>query len=126
MGYACIILEFFTGSRTFQTRLIVAQMTNTTVDGWNHQITLYSIATLICIAPYQMIGLPALSLFFETYVLLGMIVFFKCVHIHYAYGMINEMCDHLGIKCFTVRFTFYNTILSVRDFHFSLDQDKTR
>ncbi|XP_037052461.1 ethanolaminephosphotransferase 1-like [Bradysia coprophila] len=86
----------------FCTRLIVAQMTKTAVNGWNHQLTLYTVAVIVCVAPYQMIGLPMLPMFVEKFILLGLFLFSKFVHIHYAYGMINELCDYLGIRCFTI------------------------
>lgn len=78
-------------------------MTKTTVDGWNRQLTLYTVAVIICLAPYQAFGLPIIPLLVERYLLLGLFALSNCVHIHYAYGMINELCGYLGIRCFTVR-----------------------
>lgn len=81
-------------------------MTKTTVDGWNHQLTLYTVAVIFAVIPYQMCGLSSLPMFVEKNMLLGLFVLSKCVHIHYAYGMITQLCDHLGINCFTVGLFF--------------------
>lgn len=79
-------------------------MSDTTCDGWNFQLSLYSVATLICILPYQMLGLPALSFEVEKWILISLLVLFSALHFHYGYGIVNEMCKHFHIKCFTVGF----------------------
>lgn len=95
-----------------QCRLIVAQMSDTLCDAWNFQLTIYSIAVLFCITPFQWIGLPALSFAAEKWILISLLVFFSALHFHYGYGIVTEMCEHFGIKCFTVRMTFYLNVPS--------------
>lgn len=87
---------------SLQCRLIVAQMSDTICDGWNFQLTVYSIATVICITPYQLCGLPAMPLDVEKGILITLLVLFSVLHFHYGYGIVTEMCQHFGIKCFTV------------------------
>lgn len=94
---------------TPQSRLIVAQMSDTICDAWNFQLTVYSIATVICIFPYKLCGLPAMGLYFEWGILVTLLVLFSVLHFHYGYGIVNEMCEHFGIKCFTVWWSFYRT-----------------
>lgn len=85
-------------------------MSDTICDGWNFQLTLYSIATLICIAPYQMLGLPALSFAAEKWILISQLTVYSALHFHYGYGIVTEMCQHFGIKCFTVCLSFYHSL----------------
>lgn len=92
-----------------QCRLIVAQMSDTICDGWNLQLTVYSIATVICIFPYQLCGLSVLPLSIERGILITLLVLFSVLHFHYGYGIVTEMCEHFGIKCFTVCWSFYRT-----------------
>ncbi|CRL01603.1 CLUMA_CG014202, isoform A [Clunio marinus] len=84
-------------------RLIVAQMSDTKCDGWNFQLTLYSIATAFCIFPYEKLGLPPLSFIIEKWILILLLALFSCFHFHYGYGIVTEMCKHFGIKCFTIK-----------------------
>jgi len=84
-------------------RLIVAQMSNTICDGWNFQLTVYLITTLFCIAPYQLVGLPPLPFYIENYILITLLTVFSVLHFHYGYGIVTEMCEHFGIKCFTIK-----------------------
>lgn len=85
-----------------QCRLIVAQMSNTMCDGWNFQLSVYTAAVLFCITPYHLLSLPALSFAAEKWILYSLLVVFSIQHFHYGYGVITEMCEHFGIKCFTV------------------------
>lgn len=78
-------------------------MSDTICDGWNFQLTLYSIATIICIAPYQALGLPPLPFTFEIWILYGSLILYSALHFHYGYGIVTEMCQHFRIKCFTVK-----------------------
>lgn len=61
-------------------------MSDTICDGWNFQLTVYSLTTLICIAPYQLIGLPPLSFAIEKFILIALLTIFSVLHFHYGYG----------------------------------------
>lgn len=85
-------------------------MSNTICDGWNFQLTVYLITTLFCIAPYQLVGLPPLPFYVENYILITLLTGFSVLHFHYGYGIVTEMCEHFGIKCFTVCLSFYHSL----------------
>lgn len=93
-----------------QCRLIVAQMSDTICDGWNCQLSVYSIATLICILPYQLLGLPAMPFVVEKWIQITLLTVFSVLHFHYGYGIVTEMCQHFGIKCFTVSLSFHHSL----------------
>lgn len=96
-------------------------MSDTVCDGWNFQLSVYSIATLICIMPYQAVGLPALPFVAEKWILITLLTVFSVLHFHYGYGIVQEMCQHFGIKCFTVCWNFYRSQLDaiiIIMFHF--------
>lgn len=78
-------------------------MSNTNCDGWNFQLSVYTAAVLFCIMPYQSVGLPELSFTAEKWILYSLLAVFSIQHFHYGYGIITEMCEHFGIKCFTVK-----------------------
>lgn len=91
-----------------QSRLIVAQMSDTRCDNWNSQLTVYLLAVLVCIFPFQQCGLPQLPLDVELWILWALVGIFSLLHFHYGFGIVTEMCQHFGIKCFTVKdFCYY-------------------
>jgi ethanolaminephosphotransferase len=77
-------------------------MSDTTFSGWNTMLSVYTAATVLCIIPYQMVGLPALAFTVEKWILISLFTAFSAFHVHYGYGIVTEMCEHFGIKCFTV------------------------
>lgn len=85
-----------------QCRLIVAQMSDTRCDNWNSQLSVYMAAVLVCIFPFQLCSSFKLPLNIELWTLWALGGIFSVLHFHYGYGVVTEMCQHFGIKCFTV------------------------
>lgn len=90
-----------------QSRLIVAQMSDTRCDNWNSQLTVYLLAVLVCIFPFQQCGFSQLPLDVELWILWALVGIFSMLHFHYGFGIVTEMCQHFGIKCFTVKLFYY-------------------
>lgn len=86
----------------FQCQLIVAQMTGTLFSVWNFQLVAYTISVLISIIPYQLVLGVHLPFYVEQWQLYGLVIVFSILHFYYGYAVVSEMCQHLGIKCFTV------------------------
>jgi ethanolaminephosphotransferase len=86
-------------------------MSDTVFSGWNTMLSVYAVATFICIVPYQAVGLPVLSFAIEKWILVSLLVAFSAFHLHYGYGIVTEMCEHFGIKCFTVSLSFYRRLM---------------
>ncbi|XP_070495056.1 ethanolaminephosphotransferase 1 isoform X2 [Chironomus tepperi] len=84
-------------------RLIVAQMSDTRTDGWNSQLWIYLLTVLICIFPFPLFGFPQMTLVVEKYILYILVGILSIQHFHYGYSVVNEMCQHFGIKCFTIK-----------------------
>lgn len=84
-------------------RLIVAQMSDTRTDGWNTQLWIYLAAVLFCIFPYNFLGNWQLPLVLEKSVLYALVGVLSIQHFHYGYSVVVEMCQHFGIKCFTIK-----------------------
>ncbi|KAL7040048.1 hypothetical protein ACKWTF_000239 [Chironomus riparius] len=84
-------------------RLIVAQMSDTRTDGWNSQLWIYLFAVLICIFPFPFFGYQRLTLVVEKYILYTLVGILSIQHFHYGYSVVSEMCQHFGIKCFTIK-----------------------
>lgn len=113
----------------WQCRLIVAQMSDTRSDAWNHLIWMVLIVTSFSVTPFNKIGLPTLSSDAEQVLLYFLISVTTLTHVHYGYSVVNqvyyffffaeiflntffyilqqvcEMCDHFKIRCFKVRLT---------------------
>uniref|UniRef100_A0A023EUD9 Putative sn-12-diacylglycerol ethanolamine-and cholinephosphotransferase n=1 Tax=Aedes albopictus TaxID=7160 RepID=A0A023EUD9_AEDAL len=83
-------------------RLIVAQMTDTRADLWNGLLNLLTAAAIVCIFPYQMLGIPALWLEYERNILYALVLVVTVAHLHYGQGVVREMCSHFRIRCFKV------------------------
>lgn len=74
----------------FQCRLIVAQMSNTRCDGWNSQLTMLLVATVVCVLPYQLIGLPAVPFIVEKWIIYCLALLVSVLHFHYGRGVVRR------------------------------------
>lgn len=75
-------------------------MADTVFNACNFQLVVYTISVLICIIPYQLgWKLPAVV---EQWTLYTLVIVFSILHFYYGFAVVSEMCQHFGIKCFTV------------------------
>lgn len=89
----------------FQCRLIVAQMSNTRCDGWNSQLTMLLVATVVCVLPYQLIGLPAMPFIVEKWIIYSLALLVSVLHFHYGRGVVNRNIFNV-LKTFTILLLF--------------------
>ncbi|XP_031556916.1 ethanolaminephosphotransferase 1-like [Actinia tenebrosa] len=75
-------------------RLIVSTMCNQQCERFNH--LLYPLAVVLLLVPFLHVG--------GEYIALGLYTLIVAVlHIHYGIGVVNELCDHLKIHCFSLK-----------------------
>ena len=92
-------------------------MSDTRTDGWNSQLWIYLLAVLICIFPFPLFGFPQLTLVVEKYILYTLVGILSIQHFHYGYSVVSEMCQHFGIKCFTVSpYTQHAVVVNIKKF----------
>lgn len=92
------------------------EMSSCRCDNWNLQLTVYMLAVLFCIFPFHLCGFSALPLDVEKWILFSLVGVFSALHFHYGYGVVTEMCQHFGIKCFTV--SVISRVLSLTKYNF--------
>lgn len=73
----------------WQCRLIVAQMSDSRADAWNHLIGMVLIVTGFSVTPFNKIGLPTLSSDAEQVLLYFLISVATLTHVHYGYSVVN-------------------------------------
>lgn len=64
-------------------------MSDTRTDGWNFQLTLLSFTTLICVVPYELLGLPKIDLTFEKVALYTLVGVVTLLHFHYGIRVVS-------------------------------------
>lgn len=87
----------------FACKLIVAQMADTVYNACNFQLVVYTISVLICIIPYQLVLDWTLPAVVEQWTLYTLVIVFSILHFYYGFAVVSEMCQHFGIKCFTIK-----------------------
>lgn len=83
-------------------RLIVAQMSDTRSDLWNAMLNMLAFATIVCVFPYPVLGMPDLRIDYERSILYALTLVITIAHLHYGQGVVREMCHHFRIKCFKI------------------------
>lgn len=84
-------------------RLIVAQMSDTRMDGWNFLLYPLLFATLVFTFPNSVLHLDNLSAYWEVRIVYALTAFVTITQIHYGQGVVREMCAHFKINCFTIK-----------------------
>lgn len=77
-------------------------MADTVFNACNFQLVVYTISVLICIIPYQLVLGWTLPAVVEQWTLYTLVIVFSILHFYYGFAVVSEMCQHFGIKCFTV------------------------
>ncbi|KXJ21208.1 ethanolaminephosphotransferase 1 [Exaiptasia diaphana] len=75
-------------------RLIVSTMCYQQCERFNH--LLYPLIVLVLLVPFLHDGAEYVALAFYT-------VIVAVAHLHYGISVVNELCDHLKIKCFSLK-----------------------
>ncbi|XP_067623913.1 ethanolaminephosphotransferase 1 isoform X2 [Eurosta solidaginis] len=87
-------------------RLIVAQMSDTRCDGFNLLMWPLLASVGACCFPWykQLVGAD-ISADMECWIVQALTIFVTVAHLHYGQGVVCEMCDHFGIRCFKIKKT---------------------
>ncbi|XP_031632846.1 ethanolaminephosphotransferase 1 isoform X2 [Contarinia nasturtii] len=98
-----LFLLFGTVFSNISCRLIVAQMSDTRADGWNHLMCLLIIVGGVSITPlFNLFNFSNLHPNIESILVYFLAIFATITQIHFGYGVVREMCDHFKIHCFKI------------------------
>lgn len=74
-----------------QCRLIVAQMSDTRADAWNHLLWLILIVTGISVVPWNQFGLPTIDDNVEIVLVYFLTSVATLTHLHYGQGVVSAI-----------------------------------
>ena len=63
-------------------------MSGQRTDGWNFQLSILSLVTVICIIPYHYLEFDRMSLLVEKSILYTLTIIITSLHIHYGIGVV--------------------------------------
>ncbi|XP_055298290.1 ethanolaminephosphotransferase 1 isoform X2 [Sitodiplosis mosellana] len=98
-----LFLLFGTIFSNISCRLIVAQMSDTRADGFNHLICLVIIVFGLSVAPLDKFDANiTIDPDIEKTLVYCLAAIATLMHFHFGYGVVREMCDHFKIRCFKI------------------------